>query len=106
MKIFTGLKGSDCVFNGKFGQKAGLRLLCRTRLYSKGTFDGCYQKYPDSILGIRRENSMINFSQEGNWNNQGYGDIDANENMKSIVVNGNFRYPLSELQFFNEKNDD
>ena len=34
---------------------------------------------------------MINFSQEGNWNNQGYGDIDANENMKSIVVNGNFR---------------
>mmetsp|Transcript_46513 Transcript_46513/g.123462 ORF Transcript_46513/g.123462 Transcript_46513/m.123462 type:complete len:156 (-) Transcript_46513:1740-2207(-) len=24
---------------------------------------------------------------EGNWNNQGYGDIDANENIKSIVVN-------------------
>ncbi len=26
--------------------------------------------------------------QEGNWNNQGYGNIEANENMKSIVVNG------------------
>lgn len=24
---------------------------------------------------------------EGNWNNQGYGNLDANENMKSIVVN-------------------
>ena len=30
------------------------------------------------------------YEQEGNWNNQGYGNIDANENMKSIVVNGKF----------------
>ncbi len=32
--------------------------------------------------------SIFFSSQEGNWNNQGYGNLDANENMKSIVVNG------------------
>ena len=38
-------------------------------------------------------------SQEGNWNNQGYGDIDANENMKSIVVNGDFRAFFAAIPF-------
>jgi hypothetical protein len=31
-------------------------------------------------------------TQEGNWNNQGYGNLDANENMKSIVVNGALQF--------------
>jgi len=31
--------------------------------------------------------------QEGNWNNQGYGNLNANELVKSIVVNGKFSLP-------------
>ncbi len=36
----------------------------------------------------RRNLNIQLATQEGNWNNQGYGNLDANENMKSIVVNG------------------
>lgn len=72
-----------------------------TSMWDKTVFRR-YVEFNECSQAVRREVESLQIvtnSQEGNWNNQGYGDIDANENMKSIVVNGDFRAFFAAIPF-------